>query len=503
MEANGLPRKLYIIQSSIYHHSDRKRFLPDTLSDNKTAIPSITSFENTNLKSSPLKLKESVRFYQNVKRSEKFNKSKLYLNPEHALSSLLTRKKYKSPLNPSTNILETKFFESIDSFIDGNKEPYIKSLFQNRNYLSKIDCQKVANGDKNELNKSIQIQKKMKYIHLPKNYFRNLTKKCNYFKTSRGYITNPLSNEELKFPLAYSIIIYKDTKQVETLLRAIYRPQNFYCIHIDAKSKFDFFAEIESIKNCFSNVEIVHPSVNVRWGQYSVLEPEILCMKQLARYKWKYFINLTGQEFPLKNNYELVRILKAYNGSNDVEGTIKRANPHRWKNSGPPPHGIRPVKGAVHIVVQRGFVDYILHSEIAKDLLEWTKTIEIPDEAFFATLNHNPQLKVPGSYTGVPETGPIKPFLARYKIWNYETSPFFSTCNGKWVRNICIFGMGDYPKLISTPALFANKFHQNFHPLLHQCLEDWLFNKTINYYLYNKTYDTGFYEKLDFVKNKI
>ena len=40
--------------------------------------------------------------------------------------------------------------------------------------------------------------------------------------------------------------------------------------------------------------------------------------------KWKYFINLTGQEFPLKTNLELVRILTAYNGANDLEGTIKR-----------------------------------------------------------------------------------------------------------------------------------------------------------------------------------
>jgi hypothetical protein len=39
---------------------------------------------------------------------------------------------------------------------------------------------------------------------------------------------------------------------------------------------------------------------------------------------WKYFINLTGQEFPLKTNYELVKILQAYNGANDVEATVKQ-----------------------------------------------------------------------------------------------------------------------------------------------------------------------------------
>ncbi len=38
---------------------------------------------------------------------------------------------------------------------------------------------------------------------------------------------------------------------------------------------------------------------------------------------WKYYINLTGQEWPLKTNLELVRILKAVNGSNLIVGSAK------------------------------------------------------------------------------------------------------------------------------------------------------------------------------------
>ena len=63
-----------------------------------------------------------------------------------------------------------------------------------------------------------------------------------------------------------------------------------------------------------------------RWGQFSVLETDLICMADLWRFKtWKYFINLTGQEFPLRTNYELVRILKVFNGSNSLEGTRKRS----------------------------------------------------------------------------------------------------------------------------------------------------------------------------------
>ena len=37
---------------------------------------------------------------------------------------------------------------------------------------------------------------------------------------------------------------------------------------------------------------------------------------------WKYYLNLASQAFPLKTNAELVKILKTYNGSNDIESSM-------------------------------------------------------------------------------------------------------------------------------------------------------------------------------------
>ena len=50
---------------------------------------------------------------------------------------------------------------------------------------------------------------------------------------------------------------------------------------------------------------------------------EVECMRRLMMHKakWRYFINLTGQEFPLKTNRELVQILTALRGANDIDGT--------------------------------------------------------------------------------------------------------------------------------------------------------------------------------------
>ena len=69
-------------------------------------------------------------------------------------------------------------------------------------------------------------------------------------------------------------------------------------------------------------------------------------------------------------------------------------------------------------MVQRGFVDHVLHDARVVDLLNWTRRVRIPDETFFSTLNHNPALGIPGAYKG-----------------------------GVYIRGACISGVGFNDKL--------------------------------------------------------
>ncbi|CAG5115950.1 unnamed protein product [Candidula unifasciata] len=329
--------------------------------------------------------------------------------------------------------------------------------------------------------------------------YLSLTADCRAFVTSRGYILSPLTKEEEDFPLAFSMLTFKDVEMVERLLKAIYRPQNYYCIHVDKKSPDSFYQSVASIAKCFPNVFIATRRIDVQWGWFSVLEPELECMKELWRYpKWKYFFTLTGQEFPLKTNFELVKILSVYDGANDIEGTIKRANKNRFRTT--PPLGITPVKGSVHITVNRDFVGYILHNKTAKALLEWAKNnVSVPDETYFATLNHNPQLGVRGAYKGVPETdGKGKPFLTRFKNWGSN-----KCAGGQYVRAICILTLGDLPLLGKAKHYFANKFYLSEDRVVIGCLEEKIFNDTRDEYLGVKTFDTSYYANLSFVKNKV
>lgn len=107
----------------------------------------------------------------------------------------------------------------------------------------------------------------------------------------------------------------------ERLLRAIYAPQNIYCVHVDKKSKPSFRSAVMAIVSCFPNVFMVSQPVNVVYASWSRVQADINCMADLynSTSKWKYFINVCGQDFPLKTNWEIVQMLRLLKGSNSME----------------------------------------------------------------------------------------------------------------------------------------------------------------------------------------
>lgn len=207
-----------------------------------------------------------------------------------------------------------------------------KSSFKGRHFFSaertvkEVNCRSIIKGDKNEISKAENISKTHPKEAIKPQEYLEMTKNCSKFISDRGYITDSLTDDEKNFQIAFSLLMFKDIEQSERLLRAIYRPQNLYCIHVDSKTSMDIFKAISEIADCFENVFISRKRHDVQWGTMTVLEPELMCMGELWNKSrtWKYFINLTGQEFPLRTNYELVQILKAYNGANDLEATIER-----------------------------------------------------------------------------------------------------------------------------------------------------------------------------------
>ena len=92
-----------------------------------------------------------------------------------------------------------------------------------------VDCWRIFAGDGEEIKKA----QKITFVQtIPDRDFLRLTRNCTSYRR-RGYMTKPVSDEEERYPIAYILQIYKDLVQIERLLMAIYRPQNWYCINVD------------------------------------------------------------------------------------------------------------------------------------------------------------------------------------------------------------------------------------------------------------------------------
>jgi len=137
--------------------------------------------------------------------------------------------------------------------------------------------------------------------------------------------------------------------------------------------------------------------------------------------QWKYLLNLAALSFPLQTPEDMVRILRIYNGSNDIEGIhgrriLRRRFEEEWlehddtntvnrtgRRNSSPPDRLDIVRGSAYGVFSRKFIEFALTDSKAQHLFEWSRKTFSPDEHYWATLNHlysNPHLRTPGGYSG-------------------------------------------------------------------------------------------------------
>lgn len=152
---------------------------------------------------------------------------------------------------------------------------------------------------------------------------------CAAMTSAQRFVMKPPSADEAAFPIAFGIVLETDVtpRQFGRLLRAIYRPQNVYCIHVEQEASDNVRKAMTTLAGCFENVFVAKRSINsTATMTLGALEAQLVCMEDLlAKDKtWTYFINLHGGEFPLKTNGDIVRILKIFNGANNLDGTVAR-----------------------------------------------------------------------------------------------------------------------------------------------------------------------------------
>ncbi|XP_050409404.1 beta-1,3-galactosyl-O-glycosyl-glycoprotein beta-1,6-N-acetylglucosaminyltransferase [Patella vulgata] len=313
-----------------------------------------------------------------------------------------------------------------------------------------------------------------------------LIKNCSRFRLVHGYDDAPITKEEREFPLAFAIKMHTSPIQAEQLLRVIYRSHNFYCIHVDKKAADWIFKTMERISRCFDNVHVLVRRENVVYASYGVIAAELKCMKASmnAGIKWKYYLNLSGQEFPLRTNFEIVKILKYFNGANDIE-TFDLPRSQEWRynvkhriledkmyNSQETKtefqYNLSLSKGSAYGMFTRGFIQFILQDDIVQKFLEWLQDTYSPDETAWATLNTLPW--APGGYS-TESRHTFDTHASRAVIWDWDHGV---TCHGKHVRSVCVLGSRDLPWLSLRPNIFANKFDIDYDPVAIDCLEQFI-----------------------------
>ncbi|XP_039713248.1 N-acetyllactosaminide beta-1,6-N-acetylglucosaminyl-transferase-like [Pteropus medius] len=235
---------------------------------------------------------------------------------------------------------------------------------------------------------------------------------CYKYIVQSHYVTETLSEEEAGFPLAYTMTIHKDFGTFERLFRAIYMPQNIYCIHVDEKATDTFKGSVKQLLNCFPNAFLASRMEPVVYGGISRLQADLNCLKDLvaSEIPWKYVINTCGQDFPLKTNKEIIHYLKGFKGKNITPGVLPPAHAigrtkyvHQeivhTKNSymlkttklkTSPPHNMTIYFGTAYVALTREFANFVLQDQRALDLLSWSKDTYSPDEHFWVTLSRIP-----------------------------------------------------------------------------------------------------------------
>lgn len=239
-------------------------------------------------------------------------------------------------------------------------------------------------------------------------YSSTSTLNCSYLWSNCRFINQTLSKEEEEYPLAFVITIHKELETFARLLRAIYAPQNVYCIHVDQKATRGYRKSVELLTGCFHNVFVATQSEKVTYGGFSRLKADINCMRDLLKSSvhWRKVINLCGQDFPIQSNLELVRYMqsKEWRDRNMTPGVKQPQDKHyrtefRYEargsymtklsyKKGPPPQNLQIYFGTAYYSLTREFVQFALESSIARDLLEWSEDTFSPDEHYWVTLNH-------------------------------------------------------------------------------------------------------------------
>nr|CAD2172055.1 unnamed protein product [Meloidogyne enterolobii] len=276
------------------------------------------------------------------------------------------------------------------------------------NQINSLNCSLILNENKSYIN-SIKIKR------IVQRDLNDLKIDCNSIKNRWKFFQNfgEISDEEKRFPIAFARTVYRDYLMLEQMLSVEYAPHNVYCYSLDRKADKKFKERIRALSRCFSkNVFVSDEEYNVYSSGKNVSRSHLSCLEKLNKRKedWKY----VNHDLPLRTNAELVRIFKAYNGTNDIatknivkntvvkslDWSLKGLRLYRNENAYPPNiKQLNHTKSLNLIVLSRAAVNFTLKQlNVYPFIDQLEKSRYGMDEVLYSTLNSNlPDF--PGGFT--------------------------------------------------------------------------------------------------------
>ncbi len=117
--------------------------------------------------------------------------------------------------------------------------------------------------------------------------------------------------------LAYLILVHNQPEQLKRLVERLSAPGVHFYVHVDRKADIKNFVKVLELKQVF----YVRKRERVHWGAYSIVQATINGFEEIIRagIKYEYITLLSGQDYPLKSNWEIQEFFKLNPGKAFME----------------------------------------------------------------------------------------------------------------------------------------------------------------------------------------
>lgn len=221
-----------------------------------------------------------------------------------------------------------------------------------------------------------------------------------------------IQDSSLQVRIAYFIMVHHKPDIFRAMFEKIYTRDQFYLIHIDRKAKEEVTEEIQVYLMHYPNVFILE-SMNIVPGGFSMIQAELNAMEYLlnANKDWDYFINLSGEDYPLKSQNIIRKFLTINNGRNYIfyydqkfyrPDTLKRIQNHftelTYKISSliykrEFMNGVIPYIGGKWFMFTRETCTFLVNNKRVMDFEDYYLHTFLPAESFFQTVLMNTVFK--------------------------------------------------------------------------------------------------------------